>query len=61
MTRLYPRIKIPQKTFVAIWRPKLIKGNSYEAKQSTLFYIFVHLFGLDRAQKIIGFELCPSN
>ena len=40
---------------------KVDKGNGYEAQQNSLLHVFVHFFGLDRAQYIIRFELCPSN
>jgi len=37
-----------------------IKESGYEAQQSPLFYVFVTVFGLDRAQTTIGFEFCMS-
>ena len=37
---------------------KLIKGNGYEAKQVSLLYVFVNIFGLDRAQSTIDFQMC---
>ena len=45
--------------FVSLIKPNLIKGNAYEAQQSSLFFVFVRFFGLGRAQSIISFELCP--
>ena len=40
-------------------KPKLIKGNGYEAQRTSLFHVFV--FGLDRAQNTIGFEVTNRN
>ena len=37
---------------------QLIKENGYEAKQVSLLYVFVNIFGLDRAQSTIDFEMC---
>ena len=31
----------------------LIEGNSFETRQSSLLYVFVRFFGLDRAQNTI--------
>ena len=42
-------------------RPWLIKGNGYEEKLQTLLYVFVSIFGLDRAQTTKGSEMCWSN
>ena len=39
----------------------LIWENGYEAKQVSLLYVFVNIFGLDRAQTTIDFEMCWSN
>ena len=33
--------------------PKLIEGNGYEILQSSLLYVFVRFFGLDRAQNTV--------
>jgi len=35
-------------------RAYLIKESGYEAQQSLLFYVFVTVFSLDRAQTTIG-------
>ena len=42
-------------------KTQLIKGNGYEAWQTPLIYVFVSVFGLDRAQTTIDFEMCWSN
>ena len=33
--------------------PELMEGNGYETRESSLLYVFVLFFGLDRAQNII--------
>ena len=35
--------------------------NGYKAKQVSLLYVFVNIFGLDHAQTTIDFEMCWSN
>ena len=37
------------------------KESGYEAQQSPLFYVFVIVLSLDRAQTTIGFEFYMSN
>ena len=41
--------------------PQQIKESGHEAQQSPLFYVFVTVFCLDRAQTTIGFEFRMSN
>ena len=36
---------------------QLIKGNGYEARQTSLLYVFVSIFGLDRARTKTDFEM----
>ena len=33
-------------------------GNGYDARQSSLLYVFVRFFGLDRAQNLTKYNWC---
>ena len=41
--------------------PWLIKGNGYETRQSSLLFVIVLFFGLDRAQNTIVVYSVPRN